>query len=150
MNIYTKITALATTILLSLAFIAPANASEPPKAERAFSVTDLPAEKISVPTNASISFERSEVSSSPAPVAPVQEIVAPREQVQVQSQTYNRTPQATTPVQPYKAPVTASPQFSAPSGVGAALVASAYAQIGIHQDCTAMVEHALEIGRAHV
>lgn len=43
-----------------------------------------------------------------------------------------------TPV-PTTAPVTDVPA----SGIGAALVASAYGQIGIHQDCTAMVERAL-------
>ncbi|WP_342022789.1 NlpC/P60 family protein [Arthrobacter citreus] len=60
-------------------------------------------------------------------------------------------PAANTP-----APATAAPAAPAPapapvasSGVGAALVASAYGQIGVAQDCTAMVENALRsIGKS--
>lgn len=42
----------------------------------------------------------------------------------------------------YNAPASAA-NVPASSGIGAALVASAYSQIGINQDCTAMVERAL-------
>ncbi|WP_104104973.1 NlpC/P60 family protein [Arthrobacter sp. 08Y14] len=41
------------------------------------------------------------------------------------------------------APAPASAPAPAASGIGAALVASAYSQIGVAQDCTAMVENAL-------
>ncbi|MBO0909938.1 NlpC/P60 family protein [Arthrobacter sunyaminii] len=41
------------------------------------------------------------------------------------------------------APAAASAPAPAASGIGAALVASAYSQIGVAQDCTAMVENAL-------
>ena len=41
------------------------------------------------------------------------------------------------------APAAPAPETAAPSNVGAALVASAYGQIGVAQDCTAMVENAL-------
>lgn len=47
---------------------------------------------------------------------------------------------SSTPVAP-ATPVVSAPVVS--SGIGAALVASAYGQIGINQDCTAMVEKAL-------
>nr|WP_269436363.1 NlpC/P60 family protein [Arthrobacter zhangbolii] len=40
-------------------------------------------------------------------------------------------------------PAAPAPETAAPSNVGAALVASAYGQIGVAQDCTAMVENAL-------
>ena len=50
---------------------------------------------------------------------------------------------------PAPAAVAPAPAPVASSGVGAALVASAYGQIGVAQDCTAMVENALRsIGKS--
>ena len=58
-------------------------------------------------------------------------------------------PAANTPAPATAAPAAPAPAPVASSGVGAALVASAYGQIGVAQDCTAMVENALRsIGKS--
>lgn len=162
MTIYTRITALATTILLSLAFITPAHAATTPiHAQRVSSVTAIStkiADKpIHVASTAKLAFTRSLVHTTPAPrrpaPAPAVVAVASSQVATVQATTYATQAPAPAPTatayvapQPVRqtAPVAvAVPSPSRASGVGAALVASAYSQIGIHQDCTAMVERAL-------
>lgn len=152
MNTYTKITALATTILLSGAIMAPANAAEPVAEPKAVTA-ELPqvAQPTVVSAPASISFEAPRVTSvaAPVPVPEPQVAVQPRA-TQVIAASPSTTParQTTTQV----APVAAAPKVApaatpvaAPTGTGsgAALLASAYGQIGQIQDCTAMVERAL-------
>ncbi|MET3812106.1 hypothetical protein [Arthrobacter sp. UYEF3] len=109
--------------------------------------------KVSTPVTADsavqVSFDRSAVATSPAPVteqpAAVPAVavaatvaVAP---VAVQAPAAPRitAPKITVQAAPAKAPAPAA----AAGGVNAAMLASAYAQIGIIQDCTAMVEKAL-------
>lgn len=121
---------------------------------------------VTAPATADISFERSAVSATPAPVvaAPVVEEIAVEETVVEEPVVEARveaavelevTPQATPAVVPAAAPVEAAPVEEKPkaevksSGMGAALVASAYAQLGATQDCTILVEVALRsIGKS--
>ncbi|UKA56721.1 C40 family peptidase (plasmid) [Arthrobacter sp. FW305-BF8] len=107
---------------------------------------------VSAGSNVRISFERPAVSSTPAPVvdqapeaapavepqaAAVEPAAAP---VQVQPAAAAQAPaQPVVSVQAKAAPAPAP----AAAGVNAAMVSAAYAQLGITQDCTAMVEKAL-------
>lgn len=155
MNTKTKNTALATTILLLVGFAGPAQAA--PEKREPTSVTPTAEIPVSAPV-ASLTFDRVSVKTSqgrhvraetpPAPVAvaPVVPQSAPKAPVKAQ-----QTPTApTTRTAPAKAPTAAvappapvAPVKAVGSGSGAALLASAYSQIGRIQDCTAMVERAL-------
>lgn len=133
---------------------------------------------VTAPATADISFERSAVSATPAPVATasvaettaVEETVVEETVVEAEGAAaadaeialhavpavgVEATPQATPAVVPAAAPVEAAPAKEKPkadvesSGVGAALVGSAYAQLGATQDCTILVEVALRsIGKS--
>jgi cell wall-associated NlpC family hydrolase len=90
-----------------------------------------------------LDLERSGVTSTPAPVVeepePVVEAVA--EEV---APVVEEAEQVVAPVEKAEeAPKPEAKADVAASGIGAALVASAYGQIGVSQDCTAMVENAL-------
>lgn len=150
MNTNTKITALVSTILLTSALAGPANAETPSTAplDTVPTETNQIAAVKAEPTS-HISFEKPAVTTTPAPVVvePAPAYVAPQSATVEVKQT---TPVPSTPAAPKAAqtPATAAaaPKPAAPatgSGVGALLLASAYSQIGITQDCTAMVEHAL-------
>jgi hypothetical protein len=113
------------------------------------------ASQVQAPLNAAssvkIEFERTAVKSAPAPVvaAPVVEkpvakkaaapaaapVAAPAKAAAAPAAAPKVTVKAAAPAP--KAPVQAA------AGVNATMLASAYAQIGITQDCTAMVEKAL-------
>lgn len=89
-----------------------------------------------------LDLERSGVTSTAAPVVeePVVEAVA-EEVVPVVEEAAEK---AVAPVEKAEeAPKPEAKADVAASGIGAALVASAYGQIGVSQDCTAMVENAL-------
>jgi cell wall-associated NlpC family hydrolase len=160
MNNHTKITALATTILLSSSLASPANADEPKTQPVASVTTELPKIKAAV---APLKFEKTAVSTTPAPEtieapapaptleqgfvepAPV-ETPAPVAQASPVAPITPTTTQTSAPVvvktatpapAPVKAPVAPA------SGKGATIAAAAYAQIGISQDCTALVSNAL-------
>ncbi len=92
---------------------------------------------VSAADDAKVSFDRAAVKASTAveevPVAVQSEAVV---EVAVEA------PAVQAPaVEPVEVEAPAAPESS--SGIGATLVASAYSQIGIMQDCTAMVETAL-------
>ncbi|TKV28680.1 NlpC/P60 family protein [Arthrobacter sp. NamB2] len=126
----------------------------------ALTVSRVVAAEVSVPATAKVSFDRVAVEVTPAPEAVVEAPVVEAEPVVVEAAAPVALPQAA-PVAaaPVAAPVAAAPVAAqaapapvaaqaapAPvqsSGVAAGLVASAYAQIGVAQDCTAMVEKAL-------
>lgn len=152
MNTNTKITALVSTILLTSALAGPANAETPSTAP----LEKVPTETAQItavkaePTSR-VTFERPAVTTTPAPV-----VIAPVAVEAVAASLTAQTPKVevkpTTPVQSAPAPVQAAPVAppapAAPapvsaSGNGAALLGAAYAQIGINQDCTRMVENAL-------
>jgi cell wall-associated NlpC family hydrolase len=97
-------------------------------------------------SNVKLKFERAGVTSTPAPVAePVVEDVAettpeaPAEAVEQATQTEAGSEVQAASVEKTKAEA----EPAAASGLGASIVAAAYGQLGVSQDCTAMVENAL-------
>lgn len=149
MNIKTKITALATTILLLFGFAGPTQAA--PEKQESASTTQSVEIPVSAPT-VSLPFDKVSVetfhdpvyaASTPVVRAPVVPQSAPTAPVQPQ-QTQSGSTTQTVPVKAATPRVTpAAPVVSRGSGSGAALLASARSQIGQIQDCTAMVERAL-------
>ena len=147
MNTNTKITAIVSTILLSSALAGPAKAEAPSTA----SLEKVPTETAQIATvkaepTSHISFETPAVTTTPAPapvvVQPAPAYIAPQT---AKVEVTPPTPAPSTPAAPKAAPAPATAPVAAPvgSGRGAALLASAYGQIGITQDCTRMVENAL-------
>jgi peptidoglycan DL-endopeptidase CwlO len=150
MNTQTKTLALVSTILLSASFAGPAKAATPkeptPTTQELLAVGTQP---ITAAKTAVLPFEKPKIVATPASVP----VVAP-EPVAVQE----TAPVVEKPVVAVKAvtPVVASPKTAsakpveipaAPkvsaSGKGASIAAAAYAQIGVSQDCTALVSNAL-------
>lgn len=162
MNNHTKITALATTILLSSSLASPATAAEPQTETISAITTEIPKIKAAI---APLKFEKTAVSTTPAPdQAPTleQEFVEPApaeapeptpSPVAQVSPEPAPAPKITAPTPQTPAPVVAQTATPAPapvkapvasaSGKGATIAAAAYAQIGIAQDCTALVSNAL-------
>ncbi|WP_246670019.1 NlpC/P60 family protein [Arthrobacter zhaoguopingii] len=117
------------------------------------SVTAPETAAVSAAATAAVSFEREAVTVAPAPVvveAPVVEVpaaapvvrpavAAPAAPAPAPMQVAAVAAPAPAPAAPAPAPKPEVPS----SGIGAALVGSAYSQIGVAQDCTAMVEKAL-------
>lgn len=140
MKNYTKYSALVSTILLTSVFAGPANAENPSTAQ----LESVPTETSQIATvkadsTIHIDFEKIDVSTTPAPVAYV---APPAAKVEAQQITYASSTPAAPKAAP--APVAAAPAVAPTgSGSGATLLASAYGQIGIKQDCTRMVENAL-------
>lgn len=145
MNTFTKITALLSATLLSLAVTTPASASEVVVVKEASKLTK-PAEEprpVVAASDATINFERVGVTSTRAIPAPVEIApVATPQPVDIQVASVapiEAIPAAVEPVLPPPAPEV---QPSAiPSNGG--LAGAALAQLGVAQDCTAMVENAL-------
>jgi hypothetical protein len=117
---------------------------------------------LSAASSVKIAFERPAVKSAPAPVvaAPVVEKPAAKEAAAPAAAPIAAAP-AAAPAKATAAPAApkitvkaAAPAPKAPvqaaAGVNATMLASAYAQIGITQDCTAMVEKALGAAGIHV
>ncbi|GAB3541920.1 hypothetical protein GCM10027403_33960 [Arthrobacter tecti] len=139
-----------------------ADAQRSAQAVKTLNSISAEAATVSASADAAVTFERAAVEAVAAPVevAPVE--VAPVVAVQAdvvaeapvpvpaaEPVTVEATPAA--PVEVEEAAVEAPEPVEAPSasGIGAALVGSAYAQIGVSQDCTAMVENALRsIGKS--
>ncbi|MBD1540326.1 C40 family peptidase [Pseudarthrobacter oxydans] len=104
-----------------------------------------PASQVQTPLTADatiqISFERPAVKTTPAPVIETPKPVA------APSAAVAATPPAAKAAAPAKAQVTVTPAAAAPApaagGTNATMVSSAYAQIGMIQDCTRLVENAL-------
>ncbi|WP_369745883.1 hypothetical protein [Paenarthrobacter sp. AMU7] len=108
---------------------------------------DAPTQVVTALATATVNFERPAVASVAAPVIEKPAPVAP---APVAKKAAVTTAAAKAPVAKAAAaaPAAAAPAPAAAAapavgGVNAAMVASAYAQIGIMQDCTAMVERAL-------
>ncbi|MCU1516540.1 MAG: hypothetical protein JWQ75_1261 [Pseudarthrobacter sp.] len=96
---------------------------------------------LSADSTVQISFERPAVETTPAPVVEAPKPVAVEAAAAVVA-----TPAA--PAAPAKAQITVTPAAApvaakAAGGVNATMVSSAYAQIGMIQDCTRLVENAL-------
>lgn len=146
---------LGLAIIASSSFVQPASAAEESKPSLE------PAAAISAPITAELvmlSYDEPSVSSTPAPKmeAPVVAVQynqpeapttvtssAPvaKNETAVKSTTPKAAPKVVTQAKHVAPP--AAPPVSAGTGRGAGILASAYAQIGMTQDCTAMVERAL-------
>ena len=118
-----------------------ANAAQPTAqrvsdASSTLNVQDAVAQDVKADSSVKISFAKSDVTSTPAPAKPV---------VEVKSNNVAATPtadagaQVATPA----ASVDVAAKPAVASGVGATIVSAAYAQLGVHQDCTALVSNAL-------
>ncbi|WP_400160642.1 hypothetical protein [Arthrobacter sp. BPSS-3] len=110
-------------------------------------VTALASAPLSADASVRISFERPAVTTTPAPV-----IEAPAAAEIPQPTPAVKTPAATTPVvsAPVAAPKVTVQAAPAPAaapqaagGVNATMLSAAYAQLGLIQDCTRLVEKAL-------
>src|SRR5213595_1617472 len=141
MKNHTKYPAIVTTILLSAAlFAAPAHASTSPvPVQRESSATELFSTAPITAPDAPIKFERASVITTPA------DEVAPTE-AQVSSTEITK-PTPITPTKPLQPQPQPQPEPKAPvapvSGKGAAIAAAAYSQLGVPQDCTALVSNSL-------
>ena len=164
MKLSHKITALTSTILLSVAVVSPANAANIESPRQSFSepLVVASAPVVTVPETADVSFERVGMTSvkyvPPVVEAPVVEVLAVTPPT---PQTYAApAPAVAAPAQqtysapvavqaPVAAPLAApAPAPAAPAAGNGGLLGSAYAQLGVAQDCTRMVENALaSIGR---
>lgn len=163
MKLSHKITALTTTILLSVAVVSPANATDTEPLRKSFSEPLVVAsEPVTVPETADVTFERVGMTSVKyvppvveALVVEVQAVTPPTPQTYAApaptvaapaQQTYAAPVAVQAPVAaPLAAPV---PTPAAPAAGNGGLLGSAYAQLGVAQDCTRMVENALaSIGR---
>jgi cell wall-associated NlpC family hydrolase len=92
---------------------------------------------VTAASTVTISFPEATVASTPAPAPVVQAPVAP-----AASQTGRPAVARAATVAVAAAPAAkAAPAVA--SGVGATIVAAAYAQLGVHQDCTALVSNSL-------
>jgi hypothetical protein len=100
---------------------------------------------LSADASVRIDFERPAVKSTPAPVveAPVLEAPAPAPATPVAAPAPAAAPAPKITVQAAPAPAKAPAPAAAAGSVNATMVSAAYAQLGITQDCTAMVEKAL-------
>ena len=102
---------------------------------------------LSADSSVRISFERPAVETTPAPIVekPAAVVAAPRPAAAAQA------PAAAAQAPAVKAQITVAPQASAApaaapraaGGVNATMVSAAYAQLGLIQDCTRLVEKAL-------
>jgi len=150
MKNHMKYSALVTTTLLVAALAGPAQAQTPstvPLDKVPTDTSQLVAVKAD--TTSQLKFERPAVTTTPAPkaVEPVADLVT------VQAATVEVTPTNTAPSSPVatqavSAPAVPKPQPSA-SGKGSAILSAAYGQLGIHQDCTALVSNALSAVGIH-
>jgi cell wall-associated NlpC family hydrolase len=133
MNTYTKLTALATTILLTSALAAPANAETSVEATQPEIVTaSLP---VTADPEATITFDKPTVETVAAPP-----VVAQPEPAPVEVKANTKSLPTTTSVAAQVAPAI---QSAPASGKGAAIAAAAYAQLGVAQDCTRLATNAL-------
>jgi cell wall-associated NlpC family hydrolase len=110
-------------------------------------VSEAPTKVVTAAATATVNFERPAVASVAAPVIekPAPVVEAPVAKKAAVAATAPAAPAVKAAASVAAAPAAAAPAAAAPAvgGVNAAMVASAYAQIGIMQDCTAMVERAL-------
>jgi cell wall-associated NlpC family hydrolase len=133
---------------LVLAGGAAAQAAEPPTLREASAAVDLGVEEVLQPpltadSAAPLAFERPVVSSSPAPAPRLAAAppVARPEPAPARAAAVPASPAKAAVSAP--APVQAAPAVAPAGGVNAVMVSAAYAQLGLIQDCTALVEKAL-------
>lgn len=132
----------------TFAFIAPANAAEESRAKE--KSVEAPISMAIVAPTSVLTYEKPSVTSTPAPQIEAPVVTVQSSQPEAATTATTAAPVAKnvtqTPTPAPAVPATPAPQapVAAPSsGNGAALLAAAYGQIGITQDCTRMVENAL-------
>jgi cell wall-associated NlpC family hydrolase len=91
---------------------------------------------ISAASSIAISYDKTSVTTAPAPVVEAPKPVVKVQEAVASTDTAASTGTATTASLTTKAPV-------AVSGMGASIAAAAYAQMGVSQDCTMLVTNAL-------
>lgn len=151
MKTYTKLTALASTILLSVALAGPANAasSTPTRDTSTVALESLPISAAKV----SLKYAEPVVKTTAAPLV----VQKPAAEILTQSAPVTRSePVVAAPATAYTGTVVKSEIQSLPaaapsrgrhvaaSGNGASIAAAAYAQIGVSQDCTMLVTNSLK------
>ncbi|HEV7167308.1 MAG TPA: NlpC/P60 family protein [Micrococcaceae bacterium] len=119
-----------------------ANAAQPTAqrvsdASSTLNVQDAVAQNVKADSSVKISFAKSDVTSTPAPAKPVVEVKS--NNVVATNAAGNAGTLAATPA----AAVDVAAKPAVASGIGATIVSAAYAQLGVHQDCTALVSNAI-------
>jgi cell wall-associated NlpC family hydrolase len=119
-----------------------ANAAQPTAqrvsdASSTLNVQDAAAQNVKADSSVKISFAKSDVTSTPAPAKPVVEVKS--NNVVATNAAGNAGTLAATPA----AAVDVAAKPAVASGIGATIVSAAYAQLGVHQDCTALVSNAI-------
>lgn len=149
MKNHKKYLALVTsTLLVSAISAGPAKADSPSTASLAKVPTDTSQLEAVTAANTPLTFVRSMVTTTPAPkvVEAVESpVVSQTNPVEVKPTTsIQAAPAAAQPI-PKAAPVakTAPAPVASASGKGASIVAAAYSQIGVPQDCTMLVTNSL-------
>jgi peptidoglycan DL-endopeptidase CwlO len=150
MKNYTKYSALVSTILLSVAlFAAPAHADTDTSIHReTFSAGPV---AISAPSNVKLHNDSPKITTTPAPVAkPVVKAPVYVQETTKEPVVSDRVGSApTTPTQTLTAPKAKVETRVSASGKGASIAAAAYAQLGVPQDCTALVTNSLAAVGVH-
>jgi hypothetical protein len=136
-------------IAASLTFVQPANAAQEADRPSEF-VNNVDAPTITAPLS-KLTFEKTSVSSTPAPQLMAAPVVAVQSsQPEAATTATNSAPVAKkndvqTPA-PTQKPAPVAP---ASSGKGAIIAAAALAQLGVNQDCTALATNALAAAGIH-
>lgn len=129
---------LGLAVIASLTFIQPASADIEKTSRESADMDLMP---ITAPV-ATISYDRPSVSSTPAPVEEAPVVAVQYSQPEATTTETSQAPVAKKnfTIQPVTAPKAAEP---ASSDVGAIVASAALAQLGVAQDCTALVSNAL-------
>lgn len=157
MRITNNLSIIASTIALCALSLSPAQAAAPAETQRETSEAVLP---ITADANALLKAPRVAVTTTPKEVpaeAPPAVVPAatpaptPPAPVAVQ-QTSVPVPAPTPPPAPPTVAVTVAPKLPSPvsgSGKGSIIASAALAQLGVRQDCTALVSNALAAAGIH-
>lgn len=152
MHTVSKILAATAPLVLCAQLVAgPAQAAEPtvlPQKPAAVQQTDP---TISVPSTVALVFIQSKVSSTSAPTVEDTAVAVQPASQSEQSTTIAKSAPVNRPTNTTPAPVqTTAPAYTQPAavqappaGFGATIVAAALAQLGVHQDCTALVSNSI-------
>lgn len=156
--------AAASGMVLASGVAAQANeapAKQAPAPASTLEITAATQVPLSASSNVRISYERPAVATAPAPVveepapaveashpaeavqAPAVEAPNPAEAVQAPAPAVQAPAKAQITVQPQAASTAPAPAPKAAGGVNSTMVSAAYAQLGLIQDCTRLVEKAL-------
>lgn len=140
MKVRNRIIALSFTIgLISTSLALPAQAAESTRVTQEVAYT-APQPTITAAANAAVTFTKSEVTSTPAPEPVVQ---APVVAVQSSPEAATTASRPTQPAPQVQAPSNPAPVAAISGAPNSAIAQAALAQLGVHQDCTALVSNSL-------